>query len=206
MIASVHDAARRELICLDDSCCNDYLSGMALKDDIKLSKPFPNPGIQAFITLGRTMAELVAGPEALLRQHGISPAQFNVLRILRGSPDGLPLGQIGERMIARDPDLTRLIDRMAKAGLVERVRSDSDRRVVLGRITKAGLKLCAQLDGPASAIHDERFARFGEQKTRQLIALLEELRACGNPAQQPVSHTEGRMQSFRREKRRKQRP
>jgi len=150
---------------------------MALRDDIRLTKPFPNDGVQAFLTLGRALVELLAEPEALLKQHGISATQHNVLRILRGSPQGLPLGQIAERMVARDPDLTRLIDRMERAGLVERVRGEEDRRVVLGRITKKGTDLCRTLEGPVTSIHARQFKRLGKKKTRQLIELLEELRA-----------------------------
>jgi DNA-binding MarR family transcriptional regulator len=149
---------------------------MALKDDIRLGKPFPNDGVQAFLTLGRTLFELLAEPEALLKQHGISATQHNVLRILRGSPKGLPLSRIAERMVARDPDLTRLIDRMQRQGLVQRVRSDADRRVILGRITAKGLRLCDKLDAPVTEIHKRQFRKLGKTKTRQLIALLEELR------------------------------
>jgi DNA-binding MarR family transcriptional regulator len=149
---------------------------MALKDDIRLGKPFPNDGVQAFLTLGRTLFELLAEPEALLKEHGISATQHNVLRILRGSPRGPPLSRIAERMVARDPDLTRLIDRMQRLGLVERVRGEEDRRVILGRITKKGLRLCDKLDGPISDIHARQFKKLGKRRTRELIALLEELR------------------------------
>jgi DNA-binding MarR family transcriptional regulator len=168
--------AKSAFICVDDSRYNAYLVFMALKDDIQLSKPFPNQGVQAFLTLGRTLIELMAEPEALLKQHGISATQHNVLRILNGSAGGLPLGQIAERMVARDPDLTRLIDRMERAKLVERARDTHDRRVVLARITRKGKALCKKLDAPVTDIHARQFKGLGPKKTKQLIALLEELR------------------------------
>src|SRR5512135_1869674 len=115
----------------------------------------------AFVDLVRT-AELLSRPIAqLLKAHDLSPAQYNVLRILRGSPDGLTCGEIGNRMITRDPDITRLLDRMEKRGLIERWRETKDRRVVQARITPEGLKLLAKLDEPVEQGHREQLGHLG---------------------------------------------
>src|SRR5947209_2864492 len=91
----------------------------------------------------------MADVAAELKPAELSPTQYNVLRILRGAgPEGLACGRIAERMITRDPDMTRLLDRMKKRGLIERHRCPKDRRVVRGRLTAAGARLLEKLDGP----------------------------------------------------------
>src|SRR5438445_13348361 len=100
----------------------------------------------AFVDLWRTCDLLSRGLAQILKAEDISPTQYNVLRILRGSPDGLPCGEIASRMITRDPDITRLLDRLEKRGLISRSRQTKDRRMVLARITPDGLKLLARLD------------------------------------------------------------
>src|SRR5581483_10329175 len=102
----------------------------------------------AFLDLART-TEMLSWPLIqLLKTEDLSPPQYNVLRILRGSPDGLPCSEIGGRMITRDPDITRLLDRLEKRSLIARGRDENDRRVVLTRITPEGLALLARLDEP----------------------------------------------------------
>ena len=81
---------------------------------------------------------LSRGFAPLLKAEELSSTQYNVLRILRGAPEGLPCGEIGNRMITRDPDITRLLDRLEKRGLVSRCRETKDRRMVLTRITDKG--------------------------------------------------------------------
>src|ERR1700731_1690301 len=100
----------------------------------------------AFLDLQRTCDLLTRGPAQILKTEDLSPTQYNVLRILRGSPDGLPCGEIANRMITRDPDITRLLDRLEKRGLISRWRESKDRRTVTARITPAGLKLPGDLD------------------------------------------------------------
>ena len=106
----------------------------------------------------------------------LTPNQYNVLRILRGShPTRLPCGDIADRMIARDPDITRLVDRLGRRGLVTRVRSRQDRRVVEVGITEKGQQILRSLD-----VHVDRFPKamlghLGPRKLEQLGALLEHL-------------------------------
>ena len=100
---------------------------------------------EVFVALARTTDQLARRLEPVLKAAEISPTQYNVLRILRGAPEGLTCSEVGGRMISRDPDITRLMDRLEKRGLVSRYRDSKDRRMVLTRITQAGLSLLAQL-------------------------------------------------------------
>jgi DNA-binding MarR family transcriptional regulator len=112
----------------------------------------------------------------LFRSEDVSPAQYNVLRILRGSPDGLACGKIGERMITRDPDITRLLDRMEKRGLIARSRDENDRRTVVARITEAGLELLSRLDEPVRETHRKALGHLGRERLMLLRELLAECR------------------------------
>src|SRR5512141_2056646 len=102
----------------------------------------------AFLELLRTTDLLSRGVAQVLKSEELSATQYNVLRILRGSPDGLPCGEIANRLITRDPDITRLLDRLEKRGWIVRGRESKDRRVVFARITPEGLQLLADLDEP----------------------------------------------------------
>jgi len=114
--------------------------------------------------------------EPVLKAAEISPTQYNVLRILRGAPEGLACGEIGSRMITRDSDITRLLDRLEKRGLVSRCRETRDRRMVLTRITKSGMELLKQLDAPVLDAHHLQLGHLGPEKLRNLLKMLEEAR------------------------------
>ena len=129
----------------------------------------------AFLDLLRTCDLLSRGPAQLLKAEELSSTQYNVLRILRGSPRGLACGEIASRMITRDPDITRLLDRMEKRGLISRSRDHKDRRTVIGKITAGGLALLARLDGPMQEAHRKQLGHLG---TNQLTILTELLAAA----------------------------
>src|SRR6476659_8281489 len=107
----------------------------------------------AFLDLQRTCDLLSRGPAQVLKTQDLSATQYNVLRILRGAPEGLPCGEIGSRMITRDPDITRLLDRLEKRELISRCRETKDRRMVMARISSEGLKVLARLDAPVEESH-----------------------------------------------------
>ena len=133
---------------------------------------------QVYLTVQRLAADLGHQTAELLKASGLSPAQFNVLRILRGAGEGgLTCGEIGERLITRDSDVTRLLDRLEKQALVTRVRSTKDRRVVLTTLTERGRTLVADLDAPLAALHRAQLGGLGPQKLTQLLALLGEAAA-----------------------------
>lgn len=129
-----------------------------------------------FLDLLRTANRLSQGVVAVLRPAGLTPTQYNVLRILRGSAGPLTCGEMGERMIARDPDVTRLLDRLEKQGLISRSRSSEDRRVVVTEITAEGLRTLEELDEPVARLHREQLGHLGGEKLRRLARLLEEVR------------------------------
>jgi DNA-binding MarR family transcriptional regulator len=130
-----------------------------------------------FLDLLRTCDLLSRRPAQLLKIEDLSATQYNVLRILRGSPEGLPCGEIASRMITRDPDVTRLLDRMEKRGLITRSRDNKDRRTVVGRITPDGIKLLARLDEPIQEIHRKQLGHFGGNQLWSLTELLAAARA-----------------------------
>src|SRR5271167_4781930 len=132
----------------------------------------PCPEETAFLDLLRTCDLLARGPAQVLKQEDLSATQYNVLRILRGAPEGLPCGEVANRMITRDPDITRLLDRLEKRGLISRTRETKDRRMVMARITPDGLKLLGRLDEPVQETHRKQLGHLGRDRLRALAALL----------------------------------
>ena len=130
------------------------------------------PEEAAFLDLLRTADVLTRGADWVLKNEDLSLTQYNVLRILRGAPQGLPCGEIASRMITRDPDITRLLDRMERRGLISRARESRDRRLVLARISPKGLKLVNGLDEPVQKIHREQLGHMGKDRLRVLAELL----------------------------------
>jgi DNA-binding MarR family transcriptional regulator len=119
--------------------------GEILKKRLKMSK-FESPQQEAMLGLIVAASHVRSLIEKITAQTGISPEQYNILRILKGiHPNGHSCGEIGNRMLDRSPDITRRIDALLKQGLVERSRSEEDRRVVLTRITVKGLQLLEKL-------------------------------------------------------------
>jgi DNA-binding MarR family transcriptional regulator len=137
----------------------------------------PSSEEAAFLDLLRTTDMLSRGLVTILKPEDLSPTQYNVLRILRGAPEGLPCGEIAKRMITRDPDITRLLDRLEKRGLISRSREARDRRTVMARVTGAGLKLLARLDEPIQEAHRKQLGHLGRERLRLLTDLLQEARS-----------------------------
>jgi len=131
---------------------------------------------RVYLDLLRTSETLSRGISEVLESENLSPTQYNVLRILRGAPDGLACGEIGNRMITRDPDITRLLDRLEKRDLISRWRLTEDRRVVMARILTEGLRLLARLDGPVEETHRRQLGHLGRDRLETLAALLEACR------------------------------
>lgn len=149
-----------------------------LQAEIKQKKPFPSLEAEAYLNLVRTTECLRQGLESLLKQAALSASQYNVLRILAGSPDGLPCTEIGNRMVNRDPDVTRLLDRLEKRGLVIRSRQAADRRVIITRITGGGLELLHNLQQPLLKLQKQQLGHLKQSDLRQLIDLLELVRSA----------------------------
>jgi DNA-binding MarR family transcriptional regulator len=146
-----------------------------LKDEIKKKRPFENPAEEACLNLLRTSTMVTAEFERLFKDAGLSEPQYNVLRILRGAGadgTGLPCLEIASRMITRVPDITRLVDRLEAAGLVERSRTSEDRRVVLVKITTKGLDAIAPLDAPGVELLKRLMGHMSRKELDELSRLL----------------------------------
>src|SRR5215471_16931585 len=130
----------------------------------RVSSRVPRREELVFLEIQKTADILARRVVPVFKAEDISPTQYNVLRILRGSPDGLPCGEIANRMITRDPDITRLLDRLEKRGLISRWRESKDRRVVLARITPNGLKLLTRLDQPVEEAHRKQLGHLGKDR------------------------------------------
>lgn len=129
------------------------------------------------LSIIRTGSMLMSAFERMLKPHGITATQFNVLRILRGAgPEGLCRYEIAERMVNRMPDVTRLLDRMEEAGTIARERSSEDRRMVRTGITEKGRRLLETVDGDVAAEQKRPFEELNHEQMQSLIHLLAQVR------------------------------
>lgn len=145
-----------------------------LQSEIKQKKPFQIREEELFLNLIRTADLLARKGAELFKAADLSSNQYNVLRILRGAgAEGLACGEVGDRMVTRDPDITRLLDRLEKRDLVRRAREKGDRRVVTARITAAGLELLKRLDEPVAELHRAQLGHMDAKQQEALIRLLE---------------------------------
>lgn len=144
-----------------------------LQDDLRQTRPFSSLEQEAHLSIQRTEAVLGHAVAEMLKPFDITPTQYNVLRILRGAGErGLCRNDVRDRMVAKVPDVTRLLDRMEAAGLVQRERAGDDRRYVTTRITDEGLRLVDSLDEPVAAMHRRVLGHLDEAELRTLIDLL----------------------------------
>jgi DNA-binding MarR family transcriptional regulator len=135
---------------------------------------------EAFLSLARTAAAVEHRVARVLKPHGLTLTQYNVLRILRGAgAEGLCRNEVGERLVRKVPDVTRLLDRMEQTGLIARKRGATDRRYVTTGITDTGLRLVNALDDEVAAAQREQFAGITEGALREMIELLEKVRDRG---------------------------
>jgi DNA-binding MarR family transcriptional regulator len=150
-----------------------------IAEEIQQTKPLSLVA-EAALNLYRTSDFLSLAMARVLKSADLSAVQFNVLRILRGAGSaGLCCREIGERLVTRDPDITRLLDRMERRGAIERSRENKDRRVITVRITALGLDILEQLDRPVERELQCHLGRLGEQRLTALIETLEQIRETG---------------------------
>ena len=158
-----------------------------LRDELRMRRPFASPEHEAHLSLVRTATVLEDAFERMLRPTGLTIAQFNVLRILRGAePDGLCRNEVRDRLLTRMPDVTRLLDRMEEAGLVTRERSTTDRRLVTTRITRQGRRLVDSLDETVARHHEHEFQYLDAAQMRTLVELLALVRQGAHGAAQDL--------------------
>jgi DNA-binding MarR family transcriptional regulator len=149
-----------------------------LQNEIKQTKPFASLEEEVLLNLMRTTDSLERQLSASLRPFGLSTTQYNVLRILRGAgQSGLQCGEIADRMITRDPDITRLLDRLEKRNLIERCRDTRDRRVITARIAPEGLRILQEIDGSHPKLLKSMLGHMSASDLKALCSLLEQARA-----------------------------
>jgi DNA-binding MarR family transcriptional regulator len=147
-----------------------------LREELRQTRPFASPSHETHLSILRTAALLNDAIERTLRPYGITGAQYNVLRILRGSPEGLCRNDVRDRMLTRMPDVTRLLDRMEDADLIWRARGVEDRRLVTTRLTAEGRRLVDELDPVLDAEHRRIMDGLDDAEHRTLVELLARIR------------------------------
>jgi DNA-binding MarR family transcriptional regulator len=151
-----------------------------LQRELKQTRPFRSLEEEVTLNVARTAEYLGAATSDLLKTADLTPTQYNVLRILRGAgAEGLSCSEIGERMITKESDITRLLDRVEARGFISRERPANNRRMVVTRITAGGLELLAALDAPVDELNRSLIGHLGEEQKRTLNELLERVRVPG---------------------------
>ena len=140
---------------------------------LKQTKPFGSPEEAAYLAVQLAAERLRSGFNDLFKTRDLTGAQYNVLRILRGADkDGLSCREIGERMITRDSDITRMLDRLESRELITRERQTADRRVMLAFISENGLALLKELDRPVDELHKYQLGHLSDKELTSITRLL----------------------------------
>jgi DNA-binding MarR family transcriptional regulator len=147
-----------------------------LQHELKKKHPFESAEQEAMLSIVRTSDQLGIRGARLLREHGLTPSQYNVLRILRGEGKPLPILEIASRTITVVPGITGLIDRLEQAGFVNRVRCQEDRRVIYVALTERGTSTLAALDEPIDRLHRSLLGHLSQDELKELIRLLAKIR------------------------------
>jgi DNA-binding MarR family transcriptional regulator len=147
-----------------------------LQHELKKKRPFESPEQEAALSVVRTSDQLQIRFARLLREHGVTPSQYNILRILRGEGKPLPILEIASRTITVVPGITGLIDRLEQAGFVNRVRCAKDRRVIYVALADRGTTTLAALDEPLMALHRKLLGHLSQAELKELIRLLDKVR------------------------------
>lgn len=155
-----------------------------LQQELKKKRPFASSEQEATLSILRTSDQLEIRFARLLREHGLTPSQYNILRILRGEGRPLPILEIASRTITVVPGITGLIDRLEQAGFVNRVRCEKDRRIIYVTLAEPATKILSALDEPLLALHRNLLGHLAQTELKELIRLLEKVR-------EPLSKTDG---------------
>jgi DNA-binding MarR family transcriptional regulator len=149
-----------------------------LQKELKQSKPFRSLEEEVILNVARTAEHLAGAISGVLKEADLTITQYNVLRILRGAGDeGLTCSEISERMVTKESDVTRLLDRVESRGFISRERPATNRRIVLVRITDEGLGVLTELDGPIDELNRKLVGHLGQKKQKSLNELLEAIRS-----------------------------
>src|SRR5262245_49689177 len=158
-----------------------------LQRELKKKQPFELPEQEAMLNILRTADRLQIRFARLFRKFGLTPQQYNVLRILRGEARPLPILEVAARMITVVPGITALIDRLESASLVERKRCDEDRRVTYVAITPQAIEILDLIDAPLEDLHKQTLGHLTPEELSTLSRLLEKARQPASCSLSPVS-------------------
>jgi DNA-binding MarR family transcriptional regulator len=149
-----------------------------LQKELRQTKPFGSREEEVYLNIQLTAERLWWGINETLKSSELTPTQYNVLRILRGAGlAGASCSEISERLVTKDSDITRLLDRLETRGLISREREAKDRRIIMARITEEGLRLLSELDKPIERCHRRQLGHMGEKQLATLSRLLDASRA-----------------------------
>jgi DNA-binding MarR family transcriptional regulator len=153
------------------------LRHQTLKEELQQTRPFTSVEQEAYLSILRTAAVLSHEAEQLLKANGVTQAQYNILRILRGAgAEGLCRNEVASRLVTAMPDVTRLLDRMEASGWIERRREREDRRVVSTVLTAAGRRVADKLEGPLEKLHRGQFKGLEKGSLKRIVDILAEVR------------------------------
>jgi MarR family transcriptional regulator, 2-MHQ and catechol-resistance regulon repressor len=152
-----------------------------LKDEIGKRGPFASAAEEATLSIVRTHDRMMIRFARLIREYGLTPSQYNILRILRGEGKPLPILEIAQRTITVVPGITGLVDRLEAAGFAERRRCAEDRRVIFVALTATGTKILGELDEPIGRLHAEIHRGLSAKEIDKLIELLAKVRGALDP-------------------------
>jgi DNA-binding MarR family transcriptional regulator len=155
-----------------------------LQHELKKKRPFESTEEEAALNVMRTSDQLQIRVARLLREHGLTLSQYNVLRILRGEGKPLPILEIASRTVTVAPGITGLIDRLEQAGFVNRLRCEKDRRIIYVALTDPAIDTLAGLDEPLIALHRKLLGHLSGGDLNDLIRLLEKMRQPWNGAKE----------------------
>jgi DNA-binding MarR family transcriptional regulator len=147
-----------------------------LQHELKKKRPFASLEQEAALCVLRTGDQLEIRFARLFREHGLTPSQYNILRILRGEGQPLPILEIASRTITVVPGITGLIDRLERDGFVNRVRCTKDRRIIHVAVTDHGTRTLAALDEPLDILHRKLLGHLAHGELKEIIRLLEKVR------------------------------
>jgi DNA-binding MarR family transcriptional regulator len=148
-----------------------------LQHELKKKRPFQSRHQEAALSIVRTSDQLQIRLARLFRDHGLTPSQYNVLRILRGEGKPLPILEIASRTITVVPGITGLIDRLEQGGFVNRLRCDKDRRVIYVALTDQATTALAALDEPLDGLHHQLLENLSQAELKEVIGLMDKIRA-----------------------------
>lgn len=155
-----------------------HMQKSSLAATLKQNRPFVSLEQEVYLSILRTASELSHAVDQFFSPFRITPSQYNVLRILRGAgTNGLCRNEISERMVTATPDMTRLLDRMEKAGWVTRERAEKDRRQVSTHITKSGMELLSRLEKPTGDFVTPLFAGAKISDLKTVLKVNDQIRA-----------------------------